>query len=191
MIELRPLLAEDLSAVARWLREPHVARWWLAGTTAEAELAEMAAVVAEPAGQATRLLTVLHREPEQEGATRIGWCQWYPYDAYPPEAAAIGARAGECGIDYAIGERDAIGRGNGTELIAVLVEELRRHRPGCGVIADPDARNVASRRVLERNNFSLVTVRPVSSEPTTDPMAIYRLAADSSSPPAMRGSREC
>jgi aminoglycoside 6'-N-acetyltransferase len=176
VIELCPLVAGDLPLVGSWLRQPHVAHWWLAGTTAEAELEELTALVAEPAGSATRLLTILERSGARpETARRIGWCQWYPYDAYPAEADAIGARAGDCGIDYAIGDPAAIGRGLGTAAISVLVDEVRRHHPGCGVIVDPDARNVASRRVLERNGFSLITVRAVSTEPTDDPVAIYRL----------------
>jgi aminoglycoside 6'-N-acetyltransferase len=176
VIELRPLVADDLPLVAGWLRHQHVARWWLAGTTAQAELNEIAARVADPASSATRQLTILERNrPELERPVRIGWCQWYPYDAYPAEAEAIGARAGDCGIDYAIGEPAAIGRGPGTELIAALVEEVHRHHPRCGVIVDPDANNVASRRVLERNGFSLITIRAGATESTDDPVAIYRL----------------
>jgi aminoglycoside 6'-N-acetyltransferase len=176
VIELRPLVAADLPLVARWLREPHVAPWWLAGTTAAAELEEITAGVTEPAAQATRLLTILERSDEQpEAAVPIGWCQWYPYDACPAEAEAIGALAGDCGIDYAIGEALAVGRGLGTELIAALVDEVRRHHPNCGVIVDPDARNVASRRVLERNGFALLSLRAVATEPTDAPVAIYRL----------------
>jgi aminoglycoside 6'-N-acetyltransferase len=142
VIELRPLVADDLPFVAGWLRQPHVARWWLAGTTAEAELDEVAARVAESASSATRLLAILERSRHDlETPVCIGWCQWYAYDAYPAEADAIGARAGDCGIDYAIGDPAAIGRGLGTELIAALVGEVRRYHPGCGVIADPDATN--------------------------------------------------
>ncbi len=36
-----------------------------------------------------------------EGAS-IGWCQWYRWADYPAAAAAIDARPGEAGIDYAI-----------------------------------------------------------------------------------------
>jgi aminoglycoside 6'-N-acetyltransferase len=176
MIELRPLTSDDLPCVASWLSEPHVARWWLPGTTAEAELDELSERLAGTRNQATRLLTILERsEPELEVAVPIGWCQWYPYDAYPEEAEAIGAQAGDCGIDYAIGEPAAIGRGYGSQLIAALVDEVRSHRPSSGVIVDPDARNAASRRVLERNGFSLIAVRTVATEPHTDPVAIYRL----------------
>ena len=65
--------------------------------------------------------------------------------------------------------------GNGTTLIATLVTEIRRRHSGAGILADPDAANTASRRVLEKNGFHLVAVRPVATEATNAPMAIYRL----------------
>jgi aminoglycoside 6'-N-acetyltransferase len=175
VIELRPMSIDDVRLVEGWLREPHVARWWLAGTTADAELGEIRDCVDGAAKSATRMLTVLERG---EGApSPVGWCQWYPYDAYPSEGAATGALPGECGFDYAIGDPDAIGRGLGTRLIGALIGEVRRAHPGCGFIVAPDARNVASRRVLELNGFVLVEVRRIETEPTEDPMAIYRLPA--------------
>jgi RimJ/RimL family protein N-acetyltransferase len=44
-------------------------------------------------------------------------------------------------------------------------------------MADPEADNSVSRRVLERNGFELVDVKPMESEATDEPMAIYRLPA--------------
>lgn len=180
MIELRPMSVEDLSLVARWLREPHVARWWLTATTLQAELSELSARISGAGDTATRMLTVLELDERRHagGAAPVGWCQWYPYDAYPEEAAAVGAHPGDCGIDYAIGDRAATGRGLGRELIAHLVAEVRRHHPVCGVVVGPDAANAASRRVLELGGFALLAVRPVATEPTDDPVAIYRLAGD-------------
>lgn len=168
---------EDLACVARWLAEPHVARWWLPDTTAEVELAKLHSRIAGKCDQATKTLTIIERlGGSTAAASPVGWCQWYPYDYYPIETEALGADRSDCGIDYAIGEPTAIGRGLGTELIGALVNEVRQHRPGCGILADPDARNTASRRVLERNGFSLLAVRPVASELSDNPMAIYRLA---------------
>jgi len=95
-----------------------------------------------------------------------------------PMTEATDALAGEAGIDYAIGDPAHTGHGTGTELIAALVAEVRSHYPGAGILVDPDARNTASRRVLEKNGFRLVTVRPVATEPGSDPMAIYRLPGD-------------
>jgi aminoglycoside 6'-N-acetyltransferase len=170
-LTLRPMVGGDLDLIEAWLQEPHVARWWLRGTTLEAELAEFgAATLAKPGGTSVLIVSI--------GERPIGWLQWYSYDGYPDEAAAVGARPGELGIDYAIGDPGAVGRGHGTLMIAAAVTYLRALVPGAGIIVDPDAANLASRRVLERNGFVLQAVRPVATEPLPDPVAIYRLADD-------------
>lgn len=159
----------DLPAVEAWLRLPHVARWWTPDTTAEAEIDEYRERVHRDTNPATHMLMVtLDSIP-------IGWCQWYRWADYPADAEAIGARGGEIGIDYAIGDPAQVGRGVGTRLIAALTTEVRRHHPGAGILTDPDATNLASRRVLEKNGFHLVVVRPVATEASDAPMAIYRL----------------
>ena len=137
MIQLRPMHADDLALVERWLVEPHVARWYLAGSSLETELDDIRQSVR--GDQAVHLLVVLHEDQP------IGWCQWYPCDVDPAWAADIGAAPGDCGIDYAIGDETRVGGGVGTELIDALVRLVRSARPGCGIMADPDARNRASR----------------------------------------------
>jgi aminoglycoside 6'-N-acetyltransferase len=89
----------------------------------------------------------------------------------------MGARDAEIGIDYAIGDPAQVGRGVGTLLIAALVAEIHCRHPGAGILSDPDAANMASRRVLEKNGFHLVAVRPVATEASDAPMAIYRLSS--------------
>ena len=173
MLSLRPMTEHDLPLIADWLRQPHVAEWWLQDTTAEAEVAQYRECIVRGQDPGTHLLTV------SVDSTPVGWCQWYLWADDPAEAEAVEALDGEAGIDYAIGDPAHLGRGAGTELIADLVAEVRRHHRGAGILVDPDARNVASRRVLEKNGFDLVAVRPVATEATSDPMAIYRLAADS------------
>jgi aminoglycoside 6'-N-acetyltransferase len=176
MVELRAMAEDDLPLVDGWLRQPHVARWWLSGTTRGAELVQLTARLAGLSHEPTQLLIVVERvEGGAVSGSAIGWCQWYSFDAYPTDGAALGARAGDCGIDYAIGDPSATGRGLGSQLIAALVDKVRHHHQVCGVVADPDASNTASRRVLERNGFSLLAVRPVATEPNQTPMAIYRL----------------
>jgi aminoglycoside 6'-N-acetyltransferase len=169
MVTLRPMRVDDLALVERWLGEPHVARWYLAGSSLEAELEDIGGNVAE--GSDTHMLVVLHDgEP-------VGWCQWYLCSVDAAWAADMGAGPDDVGVDYAIGEPGRAGAGVGTELIAALVRFVRGARPGCRIVADPDARNAASRRVLEKNGFELVAVKAMASEPTDDPMAIYRLPA--------------
>jgi aminoglycoside 6'-N-acetyltransferase len=171
MIELRTMTEADLPLIRDWLQQPHVARWWPQDDPAEEELEQYRQRLTGEVDDGTRLLMVVER-----GRGAVGWCQWYRWEDTPDEARELGALPGECGFDYAIGDPTAIGRGLGTEMNAVLVNEIREHHPGCGLIVEPDAANVASRRVLERNGFELVDVRPLAFEPDDRPMAIYRKA---------------
>lgn len=181
MILLSPMKARDLVHVAAWLQLPHVARWWLPDTTAENEVAKYRHRIAPESSSGTSMLLVRWDDEP------IGWCQWYRWADYPAEAAAMDAHDSEAGIDYAIGDARRIGCGIGTALVAALVAEVRCHHPGCGILADPDAANVPSRRVLEKNGFLLVAERSVATEPTDRPMAIYRLPADDPTLQAARG----
>ena len=65
----------------------------------------------------------------------------------------------------------------GTLLVAALVGEARRYHPDAGILITPAAANAAYRRVLEKNGFELMAIRPVAAEPTGAPTAIYRLPA--------------
>jgi aminoglycoside 6'-N-acetyltransferase len=172
MIELREMTEADLQLVRRWLQEPHVARWWLADEDAEDELEHWRRLLTGEFDDGTHLLMVV----ESDRGVAVGWCQWYLWEDTPDEARELGALPGECGVDYAIGDPTAIGRGLGTALNAALVAEVREHHPGCGFIVEPEAANAGSRRVLERNGFALLDVRPLTFEPHDRPMAIYRLA---------------
>ena len=159
---------EDIPLVERWLSAPHVARWYLAGSTLEREIGDVHDSV--EGRQPVHMLVAV------EGEAPIGWCQWYLCEIDPAWAADVGAGPGDVAIDFAIGEPTLIGRGVGTQLVGDLVRRVRAQLPGCAVLADPDERNTASRRVLEKNGFELVAVRSLPSEPTDDPVAIYRLA---------------
>ena len=169
MLTLRGLSLGDLDLVVSWLEQPHVARWWLAGSTVSDELADLRESVL--GDQPTFALLAL------EDGRPVGWGQWYRCDAYPDHEAGVGARPGDVGIDYALGDPAAICRGLGTALVGALVDAARSSHPRAGVVADPDAENWASRRVLEKNGFALLSVRKIPSEPVDSPMAVYRLPA--------------
>jgi len=167
-VSIRPMMMADLSAIDRWLRAPHVARWFLPETTAEAEVEKYRQRIDEPLSATTMCTVELERRP-------IGWCQWYRWEDYPDDALSIGALRGEVGADYAIGETSATGHGIGTAMIGTLVAEARRHHARAGLVITPEAGNCASRRALEKSGFSLVDVRPLVTEPHDRPVAIYRL----------------
>lgn len=161
MLTLRPMSLDDLATVALWLDAPHVARWWKGDSVEEYRRC------IEGAEPTEMLIAVLDGRP-------VGFAQSYLWSDYPDAGSALGTAPGEVGIDYALGEADVLGRGLGTELVAALVRRVRTRYPGAGIVSDPDATNQPSRRVLERNGFGLVSERPVRTERTTAPMAIYR-----------------
>jgi aminoglycoside 6'-N-acetyltransferase len=168
VVALRPMTDDDLALVRRWMGEPHVARWYVAGSTVEAELDDVRDSVRGE--QPVEMLIA------EEDGRPVGWCQWYRCDDDPDWAADVGADAGDAGIDYAIGDRRAVGRGLGTAMVRLLVAHVRRQLPQAALYADPEATNTASRRVLEKNGFTVVAEGALPSESTQDPIAVYRLA---------------
>lgn len=166
-LTFRSMREADLELVRIWLALPHVAAWYLTGSTLEQELDELRQCIAGE--QPTYALVVLER------GQPIGWCQWYMCGDYPDHAAGVGAEPGDIGVDFAIGDPARVGKGVGTSLIAALVAFVSERHPGAGFVADPEATNRASRRVLEKNGFELVREGTIASEPTAATMAIYRL----------------
>jgi aminoglycoside 6'-N-acetyltransferase len=175
VVTLRAMRLDDLPLVRRWLTAPHVARWFLAGSSVAEELEHVRKSLTGT--QPVEMLVVL------DDGEPIGWCQWYRCGVDPEWADDVGAGPGDIGIDYAIGEASRVGRGVGTELVSTLVRLVRSAHPHGAVVADPDERNVASRRVLEKCGFELVRIATLASEPTDDPMAIYRLREMTSTSP--------
>ena len=169
VVTLRAMDASDLDLVRRWMAEPHVVCWYLADSSIDEELDELRACVAGEVPTHALLVT--------EDGRPVGWCQWYRCDDYPEHAAGVGAAPGDLGIDYAVGDPDRIGRGVGTAMVAALVAHVTALHPTRGIVADPDARHAASRRVLEKAGFHLVAERPVPSERSARPMAVYRRPA--------------
>ncbi len=165
---LRLMEGSDLGLVETWLAAPHVAQWYLAGSTLEEQLADLRESVR---GGAPTVVMIA-----SERGRPIGWCQWYLCDDYPEHAHGVGAHPGDVGIDFAIGEPGSLGRGLGAALVAALVHHVRAEHPEAGIIADPEATNRASRRVLERNGFQLLGERSLATEATSALVALYRQA---------------
>jgi aminoglycoside 6'-N-acetyltransferase len=143
----RALAAGDLVRLTRWLNEPHVTRFWTGPRDSEAVRAHYEPRIAgvEP---------VLCRLVSWDGEP-CGMFQHYRWASFPAEAARIGARPGEAGIDYLIGEPALTGRGLGPVMLGAFLEREVLADPGVtGVRVDVAAENHRSRRVLEKLGFS-------------------------------------
>jgi aminoglycoside 6'-N-acetyltransferase len=142
----RPFTKKDLSLMARWLAEPHVAKWW--GGEAQNSLKEIEdhidSISVEP------FIVELNRTP-------IAYIQSYdPHmeDGHPYQDQPFGT----LGIDLSIGDPALIGKGHGPRLIdafvAILFEE------GCPrVVIDPDPSNKAAIRAYEKAGFTAFDTR--------------------------------
>jgi aminoglycoside 6'-N-acetyltransferase len=104
-----PLTRNDLPLLQRWLSEPHVSEWW-------GEPEDYGPSIAGT--EATRCyIAHLNGEP-------IGMIQTYRWADWPKEAAAVGARSDEAGLDYLIGDPALIGRGLGPKMIRAFIETV-------------------------------------------------------------------
>lgn len=143
----RRLTRADFPLLARWLAQPHVARWWNHETTAEAVERDFGAA-ADRAEPGEDLLVLQDGEP-------IGLVQRARLADYPEELAAFAAitavPTGTVTIDYLIGDPANVGRGIGTEMIrAVVADTWRAYPEAPAIIVAVVAGNVASWRALER-----------------------------------------
>jgi aminoglycoside 6'-N-acetyltransferase len=158
----------------RWLRTPHVARWW-ADDASDEGLEEMYGGCIDGTEPAQVFIA-------ERGGCAIGLAQRFRIDAYPQYREEIAALTeileGTSSIDYLIGPEDALGRGWGTRLIRAFAARLWQDDPGAVSIMVPvHAENTASWRVLERAGFRRVAaghMTPDNPVDTTDHF-IYRL----------------
>jgi aminoglycoside 6'-N-acetyltransferase len=165
VIVLRPLAAQDFVTISEFLQSPHVARWWHDDPTVEA--------VAERYGPnlSGEDPTVVYLVLDEERP--LGLAQHYLWDDNADSRDAYGIPAGTVGIDYLIGRPYDCERGWGTAMIAALVEAA----PPLDLWVTPEAENEPSRRVLEKNDFTLMAVKQcqIPEEPWAGPTALYRL----------------
>jgi len=146
-LTLRPLFDGDIALMERWLYAPHVAEWYKHPDHWLNELNE----------RRGEFSFLTHFITEFEGVP-IGFCQYYDcFYAQQHEVWndqwRVGDGQGEIfSIDYLIGESDYLRRGFGKEMIAKMLDMLRKAGART-VIVEPERDNTASNRALEANGF--------------------------------------
>ncbi len=134
------LAAADLPLLGAWLRAPHVARWF--GEPTE-WLAEIAANLEAP--------WVTYARVECDAAP-LGFAQAYRTELAPP---GVWSREppGTLGLDFLLGRPQDLGRGLGHALVAQWSAWCEGRLGARRLVADPDAGNEPSVRVLRACGF--------------------------------------
>lgn len=152
MIAFEPLRREHLPLLREWLAREHVRRWWHDGGQS-LEHAEDALAGRDPTEY---FLIVLDGRP-------IGMIETYLVADNPDWGTTIGEGEGAAGLDLLIGEKDAIGRGLGPQILARFAREVAFARPGTqAVVATVEEPNRRSWRAFEKAGFR--HVRDVEEE---------------------------
>jgi aminoglycoside 6'-N-acetyltransferase len=150
VITFEPLRREHLPLLREWLAREHVRRWWHDGGQSLGHAEDALA-----GRDATEyFLIVLDGRP-------IGMIETYLVADNPDWGTTIGEGEGAAGLDLLIGEKDAIGRGIGPQVLAP--REVVFARPGTqAVVATVEEPNRRSWRAFEKAGFR--HVRDVEEE---------------------------
>jgi aminoglycoside 6'-N-acetyltransferase len=172
-IGLRPMALADLPLLAHWLVQPHVSQWW------RDEPADLDAVEARygpciDGTDPTELFVI------EELGRPVGMIQRYLFADEPEWVAVFDGIldvTDAAGIDYLIGEADAVGRGLGTAAISAFADLVFAWRPVRSIVVTVQQDNPASWRVLERAGFSRMWSGELDSPDPSDqgPEYVYRL----------------
>lgn len=173
VVTLRPMVRDDFAAVSRWLGRPHVRRWWV-DEDADSQ------VVAQKYGpridgiEPTEMFVICDCDRP------VGLVQRYRVADYPDWARSLSLvtdPATAAGIDYLIGEPDALNRGIGTAAIRAAVSDIYLRWPVTTVLVSVQQANWPSWRALERAGFTRIWAGTLESDDPSDagPAFVYEL----------------
>jgi aminoglycoside 6'-N-acetyltransferase len=137
--QFRPMSAQDLSVVHRWLEMPHVRQWWGEPDTQFALVSED---LDHPAMDQFIVTIADHA---------FAYLQCYDPAAWPENGLGP-LPGGSRGIDQFIGEAHMIDRGHGSAMIRSFVDELLRSGTP-RVVTDPDPANTRAVKAYEKAGF--------------------------------------
>jgi len=164
-VSFRPLTRADFPLLSMWIAAPHVAPWWREDASPDA--VERAYGPAVDGADPTEMFVAV-----VEGRD-VGYAQRYLLDDYPDWSAALGV-TDAAGIDYLIGEADAIGTGAGSAMVDAFSAATLERYPGidCVAVAVQQA-NRRSWRALERAGFERVFAGTLASPDPSDDGPAY------------------
>lgn len=153
-LTIRALRQADLSVVADWLVQPHVAPWW--SDDPDGQVADMRAEL-ESQGPTVYCVAELDGEP-------VGLIFWYRIHDYPDYAEELSAAhlvvsTEAWSMDYLVGEPSATGRGVATAMVRLACQRLWEDEPDAECVIVPvHADNKRSWHALHRAGFTVLPI---------------------------------
>ncbi len=142
--DLRPATAADASAVAWWMAQPHIEKWWEQHWSVERWTQE---IENQAAGEhSIPCLTSIDGDD-------LGYVELYRV-RHDRLAEYYDWQEHDWGLHVAIGDSGRLGKGLGRRLLRSLADALFRADPRCTrVVAEPDITNVGSVRAFGAAGF--------------------------------------
>ena len=166
-VSWRPLAEEDLPALATWLAEPGVARWWREPSDLVSVRAKYAPRVL--AAERTEVFVVLVDGHAAGIVQRYRAADDEDWQAILRAADPAIAALRSAGIDYLIGVPELRGRGIGSALLAAFTDALLAEWVDVdAVVTSVLADNVASWRALEHAGFFRSWTGQLASDDPSD-----------------------
>lgn len=134
----RPMSANDLPTIRRWLEAPHVSEWWH-------DPAEQFELVSGDLGHPDMAQFIV-----AIGGREFAYLQCYNLSAWN---SGFGPQPdGTRGLDQFIGEADMIGCGHGSAFVRAFADQLLASGTP-RVVTDPDPSNIRAVRAYEKAGF--------------------------------------
>jgi aminoglycoside 6'-N-acetyltransferase len=135
----RPMAADDLPLVRRWLMTAHVSEWW-------GDPPEQLTLVTEDLDEPAMDQYIVVKDDRA-----FAYLQCYVHEAWSENGLGLHP-AGTRGIDQFIGEADMVGCGHGSAFIRDFTDRLLAAGTP-RIITDPNPANVRAVRAYEKAGF--------------------------------------
>lgn len=138
-MKIREFKPEDLDIFRSWLEQDHIRKYW-----------------GDPQDWINEVSQNLNADWVKyfivETNNPIGFLQYYETDR-APQGDWSDEPIGTVGIDYLIGDKEYLGKGNGSEIVRLLVDLIKSKNEYDYIVADPVEDNISSVKVLEKSGF--------------------------------------
>lgn len=174
-ITFRPLARADFPLLARWLAQPHVARWWNHEYTAAAVERDFGPPVdgLEPGAD-----SIVLRDGRPIGLIQCSRFSDHP-DYSEELRPLLTVPENAVTLDYLIGEPDLVGQGVGTAMLSAFVTQVWETTASC-IIVPVNSANTASWRALQKAGFRIAARGDLAPDNPLDSPAHVVLRLDRS-----------